>query len=133
MYIGSGQMIAAINPSANPGMPAIRSPVSLAAATSPYAILYSNKDTINLSGLGVFTFPGAVIGSSYYIVVRHRNSLETWVQHRYPSAVRTFRTISKTPPRKPAATRPAWEAASSDSIQVIRIKMTSLGLPTIPR
>ena len=77
MYIGSGQMIAAINPSANPNA-CDTITVSLAAATSPYAILYSNKDTINLSGLGVFTFPGAVIGSSYYIVVRHRNSLETW-------------------------------------------------------
>ena len=106
MYIGSGQMIAAINPSANPNA-CDTITVSLAAATSPYAILYSNKDTINLSGLGVFTFPGAVIGSSYYIVVRHRNSLETWVQHRYPSAVRTFRTISKTPPRKPMAANQA--------------------------
>ena len=77
MYIGSGQMIAAINPSGNPNS-CDTITVSLAAATSPYAILYSNKDTINLSGLGVFTFPGAVIGSSYYIVVRHRNSLETW-------------------------------------------------------
>ena len=77
MYIGSGQMIAAINPSGNPNA-CDTITVSLAAATSPYAILYSNKDTINLSGLGVFTFPGAVIGSSYYIVVRHRNSLETW-------------------------------------------------------
>ncbi|MBK8585804.1 MAG: hypothetical protein IPN88_10395 [Bacteroidetes bacterium] len=32
----------------------------------------------NFSGNGVFTFPGSALGNSYYIIVKHRNSLETW-------------------------------------------------------
>ena len=29
-------------------------------------------------GNGTFVFPSGVFGNSYYIVVKHRNSLETW-------------------------------------------------------
>ncbi|MBL0097200.1 MAG: hypothetical protein IPP46_12470 [Bacteroidetes bacterium] len=28
--------------------------------------------------MGNFVFPGSSIGNSYYIVVRHRNAIETW-------------------------------------------------------
>lgn len=76
-YIGGGQMIPVNSPSLNP-LSCDTITVSLASASAPYNILYSNKDTISVSGIGVFTFPGAVVGSSYYIVVNHRNSLETW-------------------------------------------------------
>ena len=52
--------------------------VRLCSAVSPYSILYTTKDAFNTSGNGVFKFPGAALGSSYYIVLKHRNSLETW-------------------------------------------------------
>ena len=40
--------------------------------------VYSTAGVINLSGNGQFSFPSSVTGQSYYIVVRHRNSVETW-------------------------------------------------------
>lgn len=52
--------------------------VQLASPTAPYSILYTSKGVINSSGTGSFSFPGSAMGSSYYIVVRHRNCLETW-------------------------------------------------------
>ena len=52
--------------------------VELHSNVSPYAILYSDKKTINVSGNGVFTFPSAVLNGSFYIVVKHRNTIETW-------------------------------------------------------
>lgn len=52
--------------------------VRLASSISPYSILYTVKGVINTSGNGVFTLPGSVLGGSYFIVVKHRNSLETW-------------------------------------------------------
>ena len=52
--------------------------VSLAASAAPHAILFTKRSAINLSGNGSFTFPSTVQGNSYYIVVKHRNSLETW-------------------------------------------------------
>ena len=52
--------------------------VRLASSASPYTIMYTVKGIINTSGNGVFTFPGSALGNSYYIIVKHRNSLETW-------------------------------------------------------
>ena len=52
--------------------------VELHSNVSPYAILYSDKKTINVSGNGVFNFPSAVLNGSFYIVVKHRNTIETW-------------------------------------------------------
>ncbi len=52
--------------------------VYLASSTSPYGIIYSSNGTINATGNGVFNFSGAAMSGSFYIVVKHRNSLETW-------------------------------------------------------
>jgi endonuclease G len=37
-----------------------------------------NKELLSASGTGTFTFSNAINGSNYYIVVKHRNSIETW-------------------------------------------------------
>ncbi|MFN8154630.1 MAG: hypothetical protein U0Y08_10090 [Bacteroidia bacterium] len=52
--------------------------VELHAVTSPYATVWINASPINTTGSGSFTFPAGAIGNSYYIVVKHRNSIETW-------------------------------------------------------
>jgi hypothetical protein len=50
-------------------------------------LLYNNADStleyqvpgiISINGNGAFTFPAAALNHSYYVAVRHRNSLETW-------------------------------------------------------
>lgn len=46
--------------------------------SSPYALVDSAKAVLNSSGNGSFTFSNAVNGTPYYIVLKHRNSLETW-------------------------------------------------------
>jgi choice-of-anchor B domain-containing protein len=52
--------------------------VMLADVQSPHYILFSDTALADTSGSGVFVFPGACWLQSYYIVVRHRNSIETW-------------------------------------------------------
>jgi hypothetical protein len=52
--------------------------VELHNATSPYALVESKKGVLNTAGAGTFTFKTGMNGISYYIVVRHRNSIETW-------------------------------------------------------
>jgi hypothetical protein len=52
--------------------------VCLAAATYPHSIVYSVRGPIQSTGNGSFDFPSAALGQSYYIVVKHRNSLQTW-------------------------------------------------------
>lgn len=52
--------------------------VSLAEPQAPYNIVYTSRTAISTTGDGVFDFPPSVNGNDYYIVVRHRNSIETW-------------------------------------------------------
>jgi len=53
--------------------------VELHNSTSPYALVTS-KTGVSLSstGVGSAVFTGGTSGASYYVVVKHRNSIETW-------------------------------------------------------
>jgi hypothetical protein len=52
--------------------------VELHNASSPYALVDIQKGLLNSSGVGSFSFSNALNSTPYYIVVKHRNSLETW-------------------------------------------------------
>ncbi|MBK9540851.1 MAG: hypothetical protein IPO49_00880 [Bacteroidetes bacterium] len=69
----SGVMNGAVSPSVCDTLT-----VSLASSISPYSIVTSNVGVIGLNGSGSFVFTGPYLGNSYYVVVQHRNSLETW-------------------------------------------------------
>lgn len=45
---------------------------------SPYQIVDSAKAVLNSAGLGSFSFGNADNATNYYLVVKHRNSIETW-------------------------------------------------------
>lgn len=68
------------SPLSNPSFPLLCDTITveLHQAVPVYGLAYSVKKTINTSGNGQFIFPAAVLNNSYYIVVRHRNSIETW-------------------------------------------------------
>ena len=44
----------------------------------PYGLVQTFTGVPNLSGQMSLTLPGSLLGQAYYLVVRHRNSLETW-------------------------------------------------------
>jgi hypothetical protein len=52
--------------------------VELHNSTSPYALVDSNSVVLNSAGAGSFNFTNAVNGTPYFIVVKHRNAVETW-------------------------------------------------------
>ncbi|MBP6334391.1 MAG: S8 family serine peptidase [Bacteroidia bacterium] len=52
--------------------------LQLAQSNSPYSIMYTDTAVLDTAGNGSFSFPNAVNGNSYYLVLQHRNSLETW-------------------------------------------------------
>jgi hypothetical protein len=52
--------------------------VELRHAFSPFALAYSYKGNWQTNGNIAATFPGATIGTNYYIVLKGRNALETW-------------------------------------------------------
>lgn len=45
---------------------------------TPYAAIDASESVLNPSGDGIFLFSGLNNGVSYYIDVRHRNSIEIW-------------------------------------------------------
>lgn len=51
--------------------------VYLANSSSPFNFIDSSKGILNTNGSGTFTFANAP-GGSYFIVVNHRNTIETW-------------------------------------------------------
>lgn len=46
--------------------------------SSPFPIADSSKSILDSNGKGIFAFSNITNGSPYYVVVRHRNSIETW-------------------------------------------------------
>lgn len=72
-YRGSGLMSGAVN-----GTVADTAEVLLASAISPFGYLHSTTGVVNTNGTGTFTFINVPQGYSYYIIVRHRNTLDTW-------------------------------------------------------
>jgi endonuclease I len=52
--------------------------VELHNASSPYGRVETQKGVLNTIGAGNFGFSTAVNGTPYYLVIKHRNGLETW-------------------------------------------------------
>ena len=52
--------------------------VYLRNSTPPYSLIDSSESILNPSGAGTFSFQNAVNGISYFVVLKHRNSIETW-------------------------------------------------------
>ncbi len=52
--------------------------VELRNAVSPYSVLVSSQAMLKTDGAALATFPTSVPNGNYYIVIKHRNSIETW-------------------------------------------------------
>ena len=52
--------------------------VELRNTSAPYALIDQTKILLNSNGLGTGKFYNAVNGTPYYLVVKHRNAVETW-------------------------------------------------------
>ncbi len=60
--------------------------IELRKSISPFESVYSKTDIIHIDGTGLFVFPKVPSGS-YYVVVNHRNSIETW--SKFPLLIET--------------------------------------------
>jgi uncharacterized protein (TIGR02145 family) len=74
--------------------------LQLAQPNSPHAIVWTGNAILRTNGFAVTNLPGSVLGQSYYIVVKHRNSLETWSKQPVvfgPNTYWNFSGISQFP------------------------------------
>ncbi len=77
-YIGAGLMMPALsNQGVGLNFSVVDSiDVSLRQSSAPYSIVASSRVVLNTNGTATITLP--VLTGTYYIVVKHRNTLETW-------------------------------------------------------
>jgi hypothetical protein len=52
--------------------------VSLYSSAFPYNYITTRRTVLDVAGNASVSFPSVYSGGSYYLVVNHRNSLETW-------------------------------------------------------
>lgn len=52
--------------------------VKLHSSLAPYDSIYSCNALVNTDGTAKVLIPASAIGNAYFIVVKHRNSIETW-------------------------------------------------------
>lgn len=64
----------------------------LRATTTPFAIQHTATGVVNSNGYVNFVFPPSLWQQSYYLVVKHRNSIETWSKTPFyiPQGIQSF-------------------------------------------
>jgi hypothetical protein len=79
-YKGSGLMEAVLYKAGLNSKPTVCDSITveLHNTVSPFAIAATSKALLNIDGTADVVFPLSISGNSYYIVVKHRNTLETW-------------------------------------------------------
>ncbi|MBK7888748.1 MAG: thrombospondin type 3 repeat-containing protein [Bacteroidetes bacterium] len=80
LYIGNGNLMPVLHYNGVTANPLISDSVivELRDATSPYSLLQSETLLLNVSGEVTAHFPVPMIGTPVYVVIKHRNSIETW-------------------------------------------------------
>ena len=76
-YDGNGLMRPVINPLSQPLL-TDTIVLRLARNVSPFDILFSATSVLQTDGNVKFDFPISTSGNSYYLVMKHRNAIETW-------------------------------------------------------
>ncbi len=80
LYLGNNQMTAATYNYDNTLSQFVADTilVELHSAINNHDSLYAWRGLLNINGTTTANFPTLVIGNSYFIVIKHRNSIETW-------------------------------------------------------
>jgi choice-of-anchor B domain-containing protein len=81
---------------------------------APYPVLFTSKAIVDTAGWVSFICPSSFWQQNCYIVIRHRNSLETWSKQAvsFPSGIQLLNLTTATVPFGP---RPAVEAQGLSS------------------
>lgn len=80
-YLGSGLMSAVVDPI---NFPLICDTVTVELVDSAdYTVAGVVKDVIQTNGTGAFNFTGLLPMHRYYVVIKHRNAIETWSKYSF--------------------------------------------------
>ena len=80
-YLGSGQLQAVLNTNFPMDFPVTSCDsitIELRSDASPYVLMASATAILQTDGSATVQFPAAYSNGTFYIVLRHRNSIETW-------------------------------------------------------
>lgn len=77
MYAGNNSLNAGVDAVAHPNL-ADTLTVMLRQSAAPHNLVSTQKVPLSTSGFVNLTYPGSLANQGYYIVVKTRNSIETW-------------------------------------------------------
>ncbi len=80
LYLGNGLMSSSLfnaDPSVSDSI-ADSIDVELHESFGSYLTIYNQKAVLSTSGICHVSFPSAVVGNSYYLVIKHRNAIPVW-------------------------------------------------------
>jgi hypothetical protein len=78
LYLGGGVMISSPFNADGVSSPTVADTITVELRNPDYSLAYSVSDTLSTTGQASITFPGSAVGNKYYVVIKHRNSIETW-------------------------------------------------------
>ena len=80
LYIGNNTMMSALNNATSQVSNTMADSVivSFYQPNSPFSLVYNAKSILNVNGLCNVSLPISYLGNSYYLAIKHRNSIETW-------------------------------------------------------
>ncbi len=76
-YTGGGFMNASIDPVAFPNL-SDTIKLSFASSFAPFSIEFTTSAILGTNGIVQFDIPNSFVGTTHYLVLKHRNALETW-------------------------------------------------------
>jgi hypothetical protein len=78
LYLGGGLMTSSPFNYDGVSSPTVADTITVELYNPDYTLAYSVRDTLSTTGQASITFPGSAVGNKYYVVIKHRSSLETW-------------------------------------------------------
>ena len=76
-YRSTNTMIAVVDPVLHPTL-CDTITLELREAIATHNLAFSTKDTIDIHGMGTFRLPDAILNKSYYLIIKHHNSIDIW-------------------------------------------------------
>ncbi len=78
LYLGGGLMTSSPFNYDGVSSPTVADTITVELYNPDYTLAYSVRDTLSTTGQASITFPGSAVGNKYFVVIKHRSSLETW-------------------------------------------------------
>jgi uncharacterized protein (TIGR02145 family) len=88
MYGGAGNMMGPLSNSDPQAVDSVQ--IDLVQTISPFSVVTGGKALLRNDGTATLSFPDQLVGQQYYVVLKHRSSIETWSKQPLSFSANTY-------------------------------------------